>query len=99
MLKFLWRHDIVNKNKSYEIVNDLLKFVLCELKETKIAISHYRIQKTVFKIKKELGQDHPMYENLPFYWYEHGPFSNVVAKQFNALKNNNCNPYSSNTIP
>lgn len=98
MFKISLEVDILNENKSYDIVNDLLKFLLCELKENKIAISHFRIQKTVFKIKKELGENHPLYEYLPFYWYEHGPFSNVVAKQFNILKCNNCNPYSSKTV-
>ena len=98
VLKFLWRFDILNKSKSYDVVNDLLKFLLCQLKENEIAISHFRIQKTAFKIKKELGADHPLYEYLPFYWYEHGPFSNVVAKQFNILKDNNCTSYSSNTV-
>lgn len=86
----------MNRNKSYDVVTDLLKFLLCELKENRIAISHFRIQKTVFKIKKELGENHPLYEYLPFYWYEHGPFSIVVAKQFNELKNNNCDYYSLN---
>ena len=90
--------DILDKNKSYEIVNDLLKFLLCEFKENRIAISHFRIQKTVFKIKKELGENHPLYEYLPFFLYEHGPFSIVVAKQFNELKNNNCDYYSSKTV-
>ena len=88
----------MNKNKSNTVVNDLLKFLLCELKENKIAISHFRIQKTVFKIKKELGKNHQLYENLPFYWYEHGPFSNVVADQFKTLKRDNCNYYSTKTV-
>jgi len=88
----------MDKNKSYEVVNDLLKFLLCQLKEEKIAISHFRIQKTVFKIKKQLGENHPLYEDLPFYWYEHGPFSNVVADQFNKLKHDNCNYFSTKTV-
>ena len=46
----------------------------------------------------ELGQDHPLFDYLPFYWYEHGPFSNVVSKQFRQLKNNNCIQYSSHTV-
>ena len=63
----------MNKSESYRAVNDLLKFLLCKLKENEIAISHLKIQKTVFKIKKELGETHPLYDNLPFYWNEHGP--------------------------
>ena len=88
----------MNKSKSYEIVNDLLKFVLCELKEKNMSISHFRIQKAIFKIKMELGNDHPLFDYLPFYWFEHGPFSNVLSKQFRQLKNNNCIPYSLHTV-
>ena len=39
VLKFLWMFDILNKSKSYDVVNDLLKFLLCQLKENEIAIS------------------------------------------------------------
>ena len=88
----------MNKSKSYDAVNDLLKFVLCELKEKNMSISHFRIQKAIFKIKMELGRDHPLFDYLPFYWFEHGPFSNVVSKQFRQLKNNNCIPYSLHTV-
>jgi len=90
--------DILNKNKANGIVSDLLKYLLCELKEKNIPISHFRIQKTVFKIKKELKDTHPLYGDLPFYWYEHGPFSNIVATEFNSLKHNNCDLYSSKTV-
>ncbi|WP_458403348.1 hypothetical protein [Methanobrevibacter sp.] len=88
----------MNKSKSHDVVNDLLKFVLCELKEKNMSISHFRIQKSIFKIKMELGQDHPLFDYLPFYWYEHGPFSKVVSKEFRQLKSNNCIQYSSHTV-
>ena len=84
----------MNINRSYDVVNDLLKFVLFELKEKNMPISHFRIQKAIFKIKMELGRDHPLFDYLPFYWYEHGPFSDVVSKQFIELKNNS----SSHTV-
>ena len=88
----------MNKNDSYTIVDDLLKFLLCELKEKNLSISNFRIQKSIFKIKMDLGENHPLYEHLPFYWYKHGPFSNVVSEQFNQLKNNNCTQYTSRTV-
>ncbi|MBQ8017130.1 MAG: hypothetical protein IJ258_03385 [Methanobrevibacter sp.] len=88
----------MDKSKSYDVVNDLLKFVLCELKQKNMSISHFRIQKVIFKIKMELGHNHPLFDYLPFYWYEHGPFSNVVSKQFRQLKNNNCIQYSLHTV-
>ena len=88
----------MDKSKSYDVVNDLLKFVLCELKQKNMSISHFRIQKVIFKIKMELGHNHPLFDYLPFYWYEHGPFSNVVSKQFRQLRNNNCIQYSLHTV-
>ncbi|WP_298525480.1 hypothetical protein [uncultured Methanobrevibacter sp.] len=86
-----------HENK-YVITNDLLKFLLYQLKEKNIAISHYRLQKMIFKIKKELGCDHPLYKQLPFYWAEEGPFSSVVAQIFSRLKKNNCYPFSTNSF-
>ena len=89
---------ILNKSKSYDVVSELLKFVLCELKERNMSISHFRVQKAIFKIKMELGENHPLFDYLPFYWYEHGPFSSVVSRQFRELKINNCIPYSRHTV-
>lgn len=87
-----------NENEAFIIVDDLIKFLLCELRQRKMPISHFRIQKTIFKIKMELGKNHPLYENLPFYWYNHGPFSNIVGNEFMEIKENYCHNYSSNTI-
>ena len=84
--------DILNTDKSYYVVNDLLKFVLFKLKEKNMPISDFGIQYSVFKIKMELGKNHPLYDYLPFYWYEQGPFSDVVSKQFKQIKSSN--PYS-----
>lgn len=89
---------MINKNDESAIVNDLLKFLLCELKQRNMPISHFRLQKTVFKIKMELGEDHPLYEKLPFYWYNHGPFSEIVGNEFKKICDNYCYNPSSNTI-
>lgn len=87
-----------NENNFHEIAYDLLKFLLCQLKEKNIAISHSKMQKTVFKIKMELGCNHPLYSQLPFYWAKEGPFSSIVAQVFSKLRNDNCNHFSSNTV-
>ena len=81
--------DILNTDKSYYVVNDLLKFVLSKFKEKNMPISDFGIQNSIFKIKMELGKNHPLYDYLPFYWYEQGPFSDVVSKQFKQLKSSN----------
>ncbi len=94
MFKSPWSFDILNKNDADAIINQLLKFLLCELKEKNMPITHFRIQKAIFKIKMELGQNHPLYDHLPFYWFEDGPFSTVVSKEFKELKNK----YSPHTV-
>lgn len=44
-----------------------------------------------------MGIDHELYGQLPFYWYEHGPFSEVIASEFDNLKKY-CYSYSSRTF-
>ena len=56
--------DILNTDKSYDVVNDLLKFVLSKFKEKNMPISDFGIQNSIFKIKMELGENHPLYEEV-----------------------------------
>ena len=88
----------MSENKCCDVVNDLLKFVLCELRKNNMSVSHFQIQKIIFKIKMELGSNNSLFDNLPFYWFEEGPISEVVSKQFSVLKKNNCTQYSRNTV-
>ena len=77
--------DITSKT-----MDDLVKFLFFELKENNEPISEIQLQKLIFKIKMELGKNHELYEVLPYYWYIHGPFSEVVRDSFNDIKNNFC---------
>lgn len=84
--------------KEEEIASDLIKFLLCELKKRNMPISHLKLQEIIFKIKMELGKDHPLYEKLPFYWYEEGPFSEIVAEEFKKICDKHCHKLSSDEM-
>lgn len=63
-------------------VSDLMDYLLCELKSRNMPVSHFNMQKLIYKIKMELGDDHELYSKLPYYWYLKGPYSDVVCEVF-----------------
>ena len=65
-----------------DTVNDLMGFLLYELKSRNMPVSEFNMQKLIFKIKMDLGKDHELYPKLPFYWYLKGPYSDVVSQSF-----------------
>ena len=79
-------------------MDDLVKFLFFELKENNEPISETQMQKLIFKIKMELGENHELYEELPYYWYIQGPFSEVVRDSFNDIKNNFCEMHTYNKV-
>ena len=40
------------------------------------------LQHTVFKIKMDLGKNHPLYDCLPYYWSYCGPYNEVLSNLF-----------------
>lgn len=70
--------------------DNLVKFLFSELKENNGSINETQTQNLIFKIKMELGEDHMLYDKLPYYWYINGPFSDVVRDSFNDIKINFC---------
>ena len=66
----------------HKTTRELIKELLVELREKGIAIDEFRLQKLIYKIKMSLGKDHELYDELPFYWYRDGPYSEVVADEF-----------------
>ncbi|MBQ9024964.1 MAG: hypothetical protein IJ104_01080, partial [Methanobrevibacter sp.] len=50
-----------------------------------ILISKYKMQKVIFKLKMDLGKNHELYDELPYYWYFHGPFSETVNDSWNYI--------------
>ena len=66
-------------------MDDLVEYLLFRLKENNIPISKYKMQKFIFKIKMDLGKNHELYDDLPYYWYFHGPFSEVLNDSWNYI--------------
>jgi len=67
-------------------LDKLLLSLNSKMKEKKMYLDKYHTQKAIFQIKMDLGEDHPLYDHLPFYWYFYGPFSEPIADSLNFLK-------------
>lgn len=68
-----------------DTVNDLMGYLLYQLKSRNMPVSEFNLQKLIFKIKMDLGETHNLYPKLPFYWYLKGPYSDVVSQSFNGF--------------
>lgn len=75
---------IVSPNS--ENIDELMKYLLYELKIRNMPITKFRMLKLIFKIKKELGEDCELYSELPYYWYYYGPYSGEVVDSLNFIK-------------
>ena len=69
-----------------ETVTDLTGYIAAILSKNDLPFNEYVLQMIIYKIKMELGDDHPIYDKIPYYWYCHGPFSEVVKKSYRHLK-------------
>ncbi len=67
-------------------MDNLVKYLLFELKKRNMPVTEFNMQKLIYKIKMELGKEHELYPKLPFYWYLKGPYSEVVSQSFNNSK-------------
>jgi hypothetical protein len=67
-----------------EVIGGLISQIFSRKKDLKLA--KYAIHKVLFKLKVELPEGSTIREHLPFYWYNYGPFSDVVESNIDALK-------------
>ncbi|WP_458453761.1 hypothetical protein [Methanobrevibacter sp.] len=65
---------------------DLTKHVIMSFHENDMPINELVLQKVVYQIKMDLGKNHPIYNDLPYYWYCYGPFSETLRNSFNNVK-------------
>ena len=76
----------VNVSANSDNLDELMKYLLYELKIRDMTISKFRMLKLIFKIKKELDADCELYSELPYYWYYYGPYSGEVVDSLNYIK-------------
>lgn len=68
--------------KVSKTMDELMEYLLFEVKSRGLPTDEFRMQKLIFKIKMELGEDHELYPLLPFYWYVKGPYSEVATVSY-----------------
>ena len=69
------------------INNEITQNVMDLLKQNSLPTDEYIVQKIIYKTKMNLGNTHPLYEKLPYYWYYYGPFSETIRNSYNDIKN------------
>lgn len=69
----------INKDALNHLIAHLFKVKY----NTRLTKTH--IHKILFKLKLELPENNPLRDHLPFYWYNHGPFSGEVAAGITSL--------------
>lgn len=66
-------------------LKQIMTFLFYKLKEQNMGVSRYGVQKTLFKLKKELGEEHSLADSIPYYWYIHGPYSETLESDLQSL--------------
>lgn len=51
-----------------------------------LKLSKRAVHKILFKVRTALPEDDPVRKNIPFYWYNYGPYSEVVEASIDTLK-------------
>lgn len=69
--------------------NKIVKALITRIFMNKdILLTRLKIHKILFKLKVELPEYNTMKDYLPFYWYDHGPYSEVIDNNINDLVDN-----------
>ena len=66
--------------------NELTRHVIRQFHSNNMPINELVLQKVMYKIKMDLGENHPLWNSLPYYWYCYGPFSETVRQSFLDVK-------------
>lgn len=80
----MWEEIDLNRDPQ---LDQIILFLFYKLKEKNMGVSRYGAQKTLYKLKKELGKDNSLYNSIPYYWYIHGPYSETLDSGLKAIIN------------
>jgi hypothetical protein len=67
-----------------EVVSHLIQQIYRTRPDLKL--SKRAVHKILFKVRATLSEDDPVRKNIPFYWYNYGPYSEVVEASIDTLK-------------
>lgn len=67
-----------------EVVPHLIQQIY--LSKPDLKLPKTALHKILFRVKRDLSEYNPVGEALPFYWYNYGPYSEVVESSIDALK-------------
>ena len=75
----------LNKTK-FDDLEAILLFLYEQINKTGYdGASKFKTLKLLYQLKQELPPDHPLQEHIPFYWYQHGPYSDIINNKIDIL--------------
>lgn len=68
--------------------SEVVSYLIEQIYRTRpdLVLSKRAIHKILFKVRTTLPEDDPVREKIPFYWYNYGPYSEVVESSIDVLK-------------
>ena len=76
----------LNKTKKFDDLEAILLFLYEQINKTRHdGASKFKTLKLLYQLKQELPPDHPLQEHIPFYWYQHGPYSDIINNKIDIL--------------
>ena len=51
-----------------ETVTQLTNYVVDSFNQRDMLIDKVAVQKVIYQVKMDLGEDHPLYDKIPYYW-------------------------------
>ena len=70
-----------------DTVTQLVNYVVDSFNQRDMLIDKVAVQKVIYQVKMDLGEDHPLYDKIPYYWYYHGPYCELVSDSLNEINN------------
>lgn len=75
-----------NKANNFDNLEALTLLLFNQIKEAEYeGASTFKVLKLLYQLKEELPKDHILQEDIPFYWYNHGPYSEPVKHELVGL--------------
>jgi len=75
------------QNEIEEVIPLIIKtYFVRDYPTKKLGFTGTTIHKILFKLKKELPKNEYIQEILPYYWYFHGPYCEVISQSIEKLK-------------
>lgn len=72
----------------FNLADELVLAIFNEVQSqygTRVTVPKRYVHKILFRLREDFPEDRVLFESAPFYWYNYGPFSELIAKSIDNL--------------